>query len=89
MIRHLSWPVSLNLDREKKFNDAVYCFRAGHEVTVDACLEGTTDVIPHTEKFLVEYKLFAYDTASGYIRHTPSGMCVTPGEETSSFQFLC
>jgi hypothetical protein len=37
-------------------------------------------VIPHTEKFLVEYKLFVYDAGSGYIRHSPSGMCVTPDE---------
>jgi hypothetical protein len=26
----------------------------GHEVTVDACVEGTTDVVSHTEPFLVE-----------------------------------
>ena len=29
----------------------------GHEVTVDACVEGLTDVVPHTESFLVDYKV--------------------------------
>ena len=50
----------------------------GHEVTVDACVEGTTDVIPHTEQFLVDYKLFAFDSSSGEIKHRASNMCVTP-----------
>ena len=50
----------------------------GHEVTVDACVEGTTDVISHTEQFLVEYKIFVWDSSKGEIKHRASNLCVTP-----------
>jgi len=55
----------------------------GHEVSVDACIEGTTDVIPHTEEFLVDYKQFEWIATSGEIRHLPSGMCLTGGNVDS------
>ena len=32
----------------------------GHELTVDACVEGTTDVVAHTEEWLVAYKRFTW-----------------------------
>ena len=55
----------------------------GHEVTVDACVEGTTDIIPHNEKFLVDYKVFAWDSSTGEIKHRASNLCVTPDQVTS------
>ena len=51
-------------------------FVEGHEVTVDACVEGTTDVIPHTESFLVGYKQWSWVAAKGQLAHTASGMCL-------------
>ena len=51
-------------------------FVEGHEVTVDACVEGTTDVIAHTESFLVGYKQWAWVEAKGQLTHTASGMCL-------------
>ena len=56
----------------------------GHELTVDACVEGTSDVVAHTELFLVEYKLFAYDAASKRLVHTASKLCVTRSDSSSS-----
>ena len=41
------------------------------------CVTGTTDVIPHTEAFLVAYKQFQWTATSGEIRHVSSGMCLT------------
>ena len=49
----------------------------GHEVAVDACVEGTSDVVPHTEAFLVDYKRWAYNTVSKNVQHVASGMCLT------------
>jgi hypothetical protein len=47
----------------------------GHELTVEACVEGTTDVIPHTEPFLVEYKVWHVDGSA--LVHTASGLCLS------------
>ena len=57
----------------------------GHEISVDACVEGTTDVVPHTEAFLVEYKQFSW--AGGEIKHRASGLCITP-DSGSAFVHL-
>eukprot|EP01051_Picozoa_sp_SAG22_P006312 SAG22_NODE_407_length_10957_cov_5.081691_5_plen_180_part_00 len=52
------------------------------ELTVEACLEGTTDVLPHTEGFLTAYKHWhwggAASTAGGgkQLVHTASQMCL-------------
>ncbi len=53
----------------------------GHELTVDACVEGTTDVISHTEQFVVDYKVFVWDSSNGEIKHRASNLCVTPDAE--------
>ena len=45
------------------------------QVTVDACVEGTTDVIPHTENFLVEYKQWRWAAQTGIV-HAAAGMCL-------------
>ena len=60
----------------------------GHEITVDSCLEGETDVIAHTETFLVEYKQFHWDATAGEIKHSASGMCITPDPAGSEFTHL-
>jgi len=46
----------------------------GHGVTVDACVEGLTDVVPHTEAFLLQYK--QWDYSNGSITHRASGLCL-------------
>ena len=38
-----------------------------------AVREGTTDVIAHTEDFLVEYKQWSWSNTTGLIKHTASG----------------
>jgi Fibronectin type III-like domain len=52
----------------------------GHAVTVEACVEGTSDVVPHTEQFLLAYKQWQWVTTvqqdQGWIQHTASGMCL-------------
>ena len=58
-------------------------FVEGHEVGIEACLEGTSDVVSHTESFLVDYKRFTLDAASGHIRHGPSGYCLARDAETT------
>ena len=57
-------------------------------ITVDACIEGTTDVIAHTEDFLVDYKRWdftpnqptdvdnAVGVSTGLITHRASGKCL-------------
>jgi len=42
---------------------------------VDACVEGTSDVVPHTEDFLVGYKQFSF--SGGQVQHRGSGLCLT------------
>jgi hypothetical protein len=61
----------------------------GHEVTVDACIEGTSDVIPHTEEFLVSYKRFTWKPATRQIGHRASGMCLTRGADTFTTLTTC
>ena len=56
----------------------------GHEVTVDACTEGTSDVIAHTEDWLVDYKRWSWvhspsganQPGTGRLEHVASGMCL-------------
>lgn len=55
----------------------------GHEVTVDACVEGTTDVISHTERFLVQYKQWEWVASKAQIRHKASSMCLTARSDDS------
>jgi hypothetical protein len=52
-------------------------FVEGHELTVDACSEGLSDVVPHTEDFLVGFKQFSWVPSTSQIQHRPSGMCLT------------
>jgi hypothetical protein len=52
-------------------------FVEGHELTVDACVEGSSDVVPHTEDFLVGFKQFSWVPSTSHIQHRPSGMCLT------------
>ena len=47
-----------------------------HEVTVDACLEGTTDVIPHIEAFVTAYKHWSWEASASQLVHTSSKMCL-------------
>ena len=63
-------------------------FVEGHEIVVDACLEGTTDIIPHTEAFLVDYKLWSLVPRGDashhvFVKHVASGMCLTLNATTS------
>ena len=57
---------------------------AGHEVTVDVCTEGTSDVIAHTEDWLVDYKRSSWvhspsgtnQPSTGRLEHVANGMCL-------------
>ena len=46
-----------------------------HEVVGDACTEGTSDVIPHTETFLTAYKQWKW--LNRRLQHVASKMCLT------------
>jgi len=48
-------------------------------VTVDACVEGISDIVRHTEPFLLAYKQWEWVTVlddQGRIQHIASGMCL-------------
>eukprot|EP00912_Choanoflagellata_sp_UC4_P002392 UC4_evm6s1505 len=50
----------------------------GHEITVDSCIEGTTDIVVHDESFVVNYKKFSISGES--IVHDASGFCLTESD---------
>ena len=58
----------------------------GQQVTVDACVEGLTDVVPHTEAFVLAYKVWDMVGSAGNnsrIVHRASGRCLSLNATTS------
>jgi beta-glucosidase-like glycosyl hydrolase len=50
-----------------------------HEVIMEACVEGTHEIIPHTEEFLMAYKLWKWE--KHLLKHVASGKCLTFDED--------
>ena len=54
----------------------------GQEVTVDACVEGSTDITRHTEPFLLAYKQWRWNVETGSLIHVNSGRCLAVNPST-------
>jgi hypothetical protein len=48
-----------------------------HEVVADACVEGTNEVLPHTEAFLMAYKEWQWVHEHHWLQHVASKKCLT------------
>lgn len=55
-----------------------------HEVSLEACVEGTQEVIPHTEQFLMAYKEWNWVANHRWFSHPASKACLTFENKTKS-----